>query len=157
MITADANAGKKHCQGYLKKLDNIKAQQRQGNSISKSNSLAKKESKARKVWWQCETGKLKKKSKKGKKTSTSVQANKQTMTTKRVKSYQVTKKLVPFSSNKAIVAQAPYQGDRLYAWLDFYQQPKECSRPKSTQVFAKCMEDKRLQQQKFEQKYVVIK
>jgi hypothetical protein len=38
----------------------------------------------------------------------------------------------------------------LQAWLIFYQPAKECVRPKSTQVFVACVEDKRRQQDDFE-------
>ena len=62
-----ATAGKKHCQSYRNKLDNIQAQQRQASSHKRSISLSNKEAKARDKWWRCETGKLKPKSKKKKK------------------------------------------------------------------------------------------
>ena len=47
-------AGKKHCQIYRDKLNNIQAQQRQSNTLKRSNSLKEQEAKARKRWWDCE-------------------------------------------------------------------------------------------------------
>ncbi|WP_085298388.1 hypothetical protein [Cognaticolwellia mytili] len=67
MFSFSAFAGKKQCQTYREKLDNIQAQQRQSNSLKRSNSLSVREDKARDTWWRCENGKLKKKSKKKKK------------------------------------------------------------------------------------------
>ena len=53
-------AGKRQCQTYLDKLRNVQSQQKQGNSLKRGESLNKQESKARKVWWECEQGHLKK-------------------------------------------------------------------------------------------------
>jgi hypothetical protein len=53
-------AGKSQCKSYLEKLRNIQSQQRQGNNVKRGDSLNKRETKARKKWWQCERGLLKK-------------------------------------------------------------------------------------------------
>ncbi|MBA6389713.1 hypothetical protein H4J38_02855 [Colwellia sp. BRX10-3] len=152
-----ATAGKKQCQGYRNKLDNIQAQQRQANSHKRSNSLATKETKARDTWWQCETGKLKPKSKKKKKSKPKKSHKKKP---KKISSppsdhkpYKKIKPLVPFASNNPVVMRSKYQGEKLQAWLTFYQPAKMCARPKSTQQFAACVEDKRLQQTEFDKSY----
>jgi hypothetical protein len=150
-----AKAGKKQCQGYRNKLDNIQAQQRQANSHKRSNSLAIKETKARDTWWQCETGKLKPKSKKKSKPKKShkKKIKKISSPSSDHKSYKKIKPLVPFASNNSVVMYSKYQGEKLQAWLTFYQAAKMCARPKSTQQFAACVEDKHLQQTKFDKSY----
>ena len=45
------------------------------------------------------------------------------------------------------------QGGKKQAWLEFYQQPTQCNRPKSLTVFANCSENKRTQRITFEQGY----
>ncbi|MBA6288096.1 hypothetical protein [Colwellia sp. MB3u-4] len=163
-----ATAGKKHCQDYRQKLDNIQAQQRQANTHKRSHSLSSKEAKARDRWWRCETGKLKAKSKakakakaKGKSKSKREKKSKQKLASKKaqnknrsqsaaLKLYKNSKALVPFASNNPLVIRSKYQGEQLQAWLVFYQPAKKCARPKSIQDFAKCVEDKRSQQTEFE-------
>jgi hypothetical protein len=154
-----ATAGKKHCHDYRQKLDNIQAQQRQANTHKRSHSLSSKEAKARDRWWRCETGKLKAKSKsKQKKNSKQKLANKKTKNKTHsqlipLKRYKNSKALVPFASNNPLVMRSKYQGEKLLAWLVFYQPAKKCARPKSIQHFALCIEDKRSQQTEFEKSY----
>ena len=154
-------AGKKNCQGYRQKLDNIQAQQRQANTHKRSHSLSSKEAKARDRWWRCETGKLKAKSKSKSKQE---KKSKQKVTSKKTKNktrsqsaalklHKNSKALVPFASNNSLVMHSKYQGEKLWAWLVFYQPAKKCARPKSIQDFAKCVEDKRSQQTEFEKSY----
>ena len=148
-------AAKKHCQSYRQKLDNIQSQQRQGNSLKRSNSLAKKEKKARDTWWRCETGKLKPKSKKKKvKLKSKKKPSKKYYKTDKKQHSKLAKTLVPFANSKAIVVKAKYQGEKLQAWLKYYRPEKKCARPKSTQIFAACVEDKRRQQGEFEESYL---
>ncbi|ARD43917.1 hypothetical protein [Colwellia sp. PAMC 21821] len=151
-----AIAGKKHCQGYRSKLDNIQNQQRQASSNKRSQSLSNKEAKARDTWWRCETGKLKpklkkKKKKKSKKKYTS--KKKYNKTSSKLAFQKPIKPLVPFASNNPVVVRSIYQDEKLQAWLLFYKPANMCARPKSTQQFAACVEDKRSQQAKFEQSY----
>lgn len=154
-----ATAGKKYCQDYRQKLDNIQAQQRQANTHKRSHSLSSKEAKARDRWWRCETGKLKAKSKsKREKKSKQKLANKKTKNKTRsqsvpLKLYKNSQALVPFASNNPVVMRSKYQGEKLRAWLVFYQPAKKCARPKSLQHFALCIEDKRSQQTEFEKRY----
>tara|TARA_R110000787_G_scaffold130058_5_gene241965 strand:+ start:160 stop:699 length:540 start_codon:yes stop_codon:yes gene_type:complete len=152
-----ATAGKKHCQDYRKKLDNIQSKQRQANSNKRSNSLSTQEATARNKWWSCETGKLKVKTKTKTKTKKRKKSKKKiTNKQKKLKpsSKAVNNKpLVPFASSSPLVVRAKYQGAKLQAWLQFYQAAKVCARPKSTQQFAACVEDKHRQQVEFEKSY----
>ncbi len=152
-----ATAGKKHCKNYRKKLDNIQAQQRQASSLKRSNSLSAREAKARDNWWRCETGKLKvkkKKKKKAKKKSSKKLKQKNIIEQKAAnRPKKSAKVLIPFASSRAVVVRAKYQGEQLKAWLTFYRPAKMCARPKSTQQFAACVEDKRRQQAAFESSY----
>lgn len=154
MLSFSALAGKKHCQTYREKLDNIQAQQRQSNSLKRSNSLSAREDKARDTWWRCENGKLKKKSKKKKKAKKSKRKKYLRKFNVSKKKTANNKKVAPFVSNRPIVARSKYQGDQLQAWLSYYQPEKKCARPKSTQTFAACVEDKRRQQGEFEKSYL---
>ncbi len=150
IFSFSAYAGKKHCQNYREKLNNIQAQQRQSNNIKRSNSLAAQEVKARDAWWRCENGKLKKKSKnKAKQKKKAMQTKKKQQENKLIAST-----VTPYVSNRAVVVRAKYQGTQLHAWLKFYQPEKRCARPKSTQVVASCIEDKRRQQAEFEKIYL---
>ncbi|MBA6329138.1 hypothetical protein H4J46_14520 [Colwellia sp. MB02u-6] len=158
-----ATAGKKHCQDYRQKLDNIQAQQRQANTHKRSHSLSSKAAKARDRWWRCETGKLKAKAKaksksKREKKSKQKPANKKTKNkthsqSAALKLHKNSQALVPFASHNPLVIRSKYQGEKLRAWLIFYQPAKKCARPKSLQHFALCIEDKRSQQTEFEKSY----
>lgn len=55
--------------------------------------------------------------------------------------------------NKAITIKGYFEGEKQNQWLKFYQRPKYCHSPKSTQVFAKCMQHKEEEAIKFEQKW----
>lgn len=152
-----ATAGKKHCQGYRNKLGNVQAQQRQSNSNKRSLSLANKEDKARKTWWQCETGKLKpklkKKSKKKKLKQKKISAPKPIKMLAKQMPDTPLKPLMPFAGEQPVELRSSDQYKKLQAWLAFYQPAKMCARPKSTQQFAACVEDKRRQQAEFENSY----
>jgi len=150
LYSSVVHAGKKHCQPYLKKLHTIQSLQRQGHSLKSSNSLNKRENKARDKWWQCEQGKLpvkgKKKSKKKKKVKQS-----------RIKPLfdlnSSDKKITPFATQKSLTFKGKFHGEKLFAWHKYYQQPKACIRPKTTKKFAYCMENKLEQQSIFEREY----
>lgn len=148
-------AGKKQCQKYRKKLDNIQAQQRQSSSLKRSNSLSTREGKARDIWWQCENGKLNVKSKKENKKAKKASHRKKQSAPQytKIKQYSDSKPLVPFATNRPLVVRARYEGEKLQAWLSFYQLKKNCIRPKSMPQFASCAEDKRRQQVEFEKSY----
>jgi hypothetical protein len=144
-------AGKKHCQPYLDKLRNVQSQQKLGHSLKRGESLNKQEGKARKIWWQCEQGHLKKThlSNKQKKQQKNKRPKKQGGTT--VSLTQMPKVSVkPFQMTAPLVVKSRYQGKQLQAWLVYYRQPKKCSRPKTTKQFAFCVEDRRNQQLAFE-------
>lgn len=145
-----ADAGKAQCQKYRDKLDNIQGQQRQSNSLKRSNSLSVREDRARDTWWKCETGKLKAPSKKKKLSKKKPKQKKQVHHYKAIKT---NKPLVPFASSRPIIAKAKYTGEQQQAWLSFFQPNKACARPKSTQQFVACVEDKRQQQIEFEKRY----
>lgn len=150
-------ASKKHCEGYRNKLDNVQMQQRQSNSNKRSLSLANKEAKARKTWWQCTTGKLKPKLNKTKKKKIVQQKKRRVPKPVKAfagqKSYEPLKPLMPFAGVQPVVVRSSDQNEKLQAWLAFYQPAKMCARPKSTQQFAACVEDKRRQQAEFEDSY----
>ena len=130
--------------------------QRKSYSLKRGQALRVKEDKARDKWWQCENSSLsvfkskyatkKKKSKKQKKSKA------QYAKLKKVK-LKSSKKMVTFNQASEIVIKSKYQGKKKLAWLQFYQQPLKCQRPKSINVFAFCSEDKLQQRNAFEQKY----
>ncbi|KGJ95340.1 hypothetical protein [Colwellia psychrerythraea] len=147
---------KKRCKPLLEKLHNAQMMQRKSYSLKRGQALRVKEDKAREKWWQCENSSLsafkskygtkKKKSKKQKK-STAHYAKLNKITLKPMK------KVAIFNQDSAIVIKSKYQGNKRLAWLQFYQQPLKCQRPKNINVFAFCSEDKLQQQETFEQKY----
>jgi len=151
LFSMPSYAGKKQCKAYLEKLHNIQTQQKQGNSLKRSESLKKRETKARHKWWQCERGQLKTlkpKSNKQKKPKGKL-ASRQPKRINLLK--EVMKpKIKPFQTSNAVVIKSRYQGKKLEAWLQYYQQPKKCQRPKSTKQFAFCVENRRMQQLAFE-------
>tara|TARA_R110000764_G_scaffold24452_10_gene58830 strand:+ start:663 stop:1172 length:510 start_codon:yes stop_codon:yes gene_type:complete len=151
----EALAGKKHCQSYRKKLDSIQAQQRQANSNKRSKSLATQEAKARNNWWQCENGKLKSKTKKKQRVKLKHTDQKKIISVGGANNKKIAplKALVPFASNSPVVVRSKYQGEKLQAWLKFYQVNKGCRQPKSMSQFSACVEDKRRQQTEFEKSY----
>lgn len=150
LFSIDALAGKKQCKGYLEKLHNIQSQQRQGYSLKQGNKLEQRAEKARKKWWDCERGLTtpKKKSKKNKRAKVKNQ--------KKVVKYsqRTLTQITPFETTKAVVIKGRFQGKQQQAWLDFYQQPEKCFRPKTTKVFAYCVENKRQQSELFKQQYL---
>lgn len=147
-FSATSFAGKKQCKPYLAKLHNIQAQQKQGHSLKRSESLNKREAKARKKWWQCERGLLKK-AKRNKKKQKKVIVKRQPLPENSRKNSSKGK-LKPFQTSRAVVVKSRYQGKQLQAWILYYQQPKKCQRPKSTKQFAFCVENRRAQQIAFE-------
>lgn len=150
-----AVAGKKQCQKYRNKLDNIQTQQRQASSLKRSNSLSAREMKARDIWWRCEGGKLQQKSKKKKQKAEKSSYKKKPSSSQHAstKQNQNNTALVPFASGSPVVVRSKYQGGKLQAWLLFFKLKKMCARPKSMQQFAACVEDKRRQQIEFEKSY----
>lgn len=144
LFTQASYAGKKQCQPYLEKLRNIQSQQRHGYGVKKGKSLKNREAKARKKWWQCEQGKLKlaKKSKK---------KSKQKKLPMNLSSIHKLTKVKSFGVSGPLVVKSRYQGKKLQLWLAYYQQPKNCSRPKTTKQFVFCVEDKQAQEIAFEQ------
>ena len=151
-------AGKRQCQTYLDKLRNVQSQQKQGHTLKRGESLNKQESKARNIWWKCEQGHLKKthlsnKQKKQKKSK----VPKQQRVTKASLTQMSKVSLKPFQMTAPLVVKSRYQGKQLQAWLLYYQQPKKCSRPKTTKQFAFCVEDRRNQQRAFEKSDATVK
>lgn len=143
LMPLDSYATKKHCQKYLDKLDNIQSKQRAGYSAKQGVKLAEREQKARDNWWNCQTGKLKKKTKKSRK-QPKYNSNKVNF-----KQIHIPQSNIKPLTNKLYI-KGRYQGTRQQQWLDFYQQPKKCRKPKSLSAFAFCMEDKQEQQRVFE-------
>lgn len=151
LLFASVSEAKKRCKPLLEKLHNIQAMQRNGYSSQRGVSLRAREDKARDKWWQCEQGKggktKNKKKKKGKKKNSQYSVkNKKSRRTDMPAG-------TPFKTNNVIVIKSKYQGDKKQAWLNFYQQPAKCSRPKNLAVFASCSEDKQAQRIDFEQGY----
>lgn len=150
---------KKRCKPLLEKLHNAQMMQRKSYSLKRGQALRVKEDKARDKWWQCENSSLsafkskygtkKKKAKKNKKKqkSTSHYAK-----LKKVK-LKPPKNMTTFNQDSAIVIKSKYQGNKKLAWLQFYQQPIKCQRPKNINMFAFCSEDKLQQRNAFEQQY----
>lgn len=150
LIFSSAVVAKKRCKPLLEKLHNIQAIQRSSYSSKGGQSLRKREDKARNNWWQCENGggkKKKKPSKKSKKKSASYSTKTNKANRKKINAG------TPFKTSNAVVVKSKYQGDKKRAWLAFYQQPKQCQRAKSLQVFALCSEDKQTQRADFEGQY----
>ena len=144
-------AGKKQCQSYLDKLRNIQSQQKQGHSLKRGESLNKLETKARKKWWQCEQGHLKKaKRNKKKKRPQKNKSAKQPSLKGGSLAYISKVNVKPFKTSAPLVLKSRFQGEKLQAWLLYYQQPQKCLRPKSTKQFAFCVENRRDQQLAFE-------
>lgn len=148
-----SHAAKKECAELLNKYHNVQSQQRQGHSLKSSISLRKREDKAREKWWDCENNKLKPKSKKKKTNKTKSHSKKKTIKLSQNPTKPANDTTSVFSSNRNIVIKGKYTGDKQLQWLTFYKRPKKCARPKTTQVFAFCMEDKTAQQNAFEQQY----
>jgi len=140
---------KNACEKQLNKLHKIQVKQRQGHSLKRSNTLNEQEHNARKKWWQCKTSPTKAIKKNNKSKSKTIVKTKQTA----IKKYQPMYKAPNFKSSGAISVKEKYKGKKNYAWLSYYQQPKECKRPKKLSVFVRCTEDRQAQQLKFEQSY----
>lgn len=148
VISFESFAAKKECVELLEKFKNIQSQLKQGQSIKTSASLRKREDEAREKWWNCENNKTESPSK-------SVKTTKKKTIEKSATFDNASLQDAPqvFSSNKDIVIKGRYSGEKQFRWLEYYQRPKKCARPKTTQVFAFCMEDKTEQQRKFEETY----
>lgn len=149
---------KKRCKPFLEKLHKVQAQQRNGYSLKRGQSLRVKEDKARDKWWQCEHMSLAKfkaknggKNKKGKKKKNSKYASKKV--SKKKSQVYANKSIATFNQGSAIVVKAKYQGDKRLAWSQFYQRPSKCVSPKSLSIFAYCNENKLQQQSQFDREY----
>mgnify|MGYP003629848427 CR=1 FL=1 len=153
-VFSPAAAAKKRCKPLLEKLHNVQSLQRNSYSGKRGLSLRDREDKARNNWWQCENSSAKAKQKtkgKGNKKSKKNTAS-GNIQVKRVKSKKINAG-TPFKTSNAIVIRSKYQGQRKQAWLKYYQQPNQCSRPKSLPVFAFCSENKQTQRLDFEKHY----
>ncbi|KGJ91152.1 hypothetical protein [Colwellia psychrerythraea] len=153
---------KKRCKPFLEKLHKVQTMQRKGYSLKKGQSLRVKEDKARNKWWQCERSSLAsfkakygKKKKKAKKKSTKKNLSKSTTKLSKNSKYVLKpqQKITTFNQGSAIVIKSKFQGEKRQAWLQFYQQPIKCQRPKNIKVFAYCSEEKLQQQALFQQGY----
>ncbi len=142
-------ATKKACQPYLDKLRNIQSQQRAGYNNKKGRSLAEREKKARDKWWKCQQGKLPK----NKRNKLSKKSKKKNNSHSYINSKNRLSKVPVSKYSNALTIKAKYQGKMQQDWLDYYQQPAKCKKPKSTKVFAFCIEDERKQQQRFSSQY----
>ncbi len=154
---------KKRCQPFLEKLHNIQTMQRKGYSLKRGQSLRVKEDKARDKWWKCERSSKAKfnaqyggKKKKNKKYKNKKTVRNTTYYTKKNKKTSYSQsKVTTFNQSSAIVIRSKYQGDKRLSWLDFYQKPIKCQRPKTMSVFAYCSENKLKQQSEFDKNYDV--
>ena len=146
--------GKASCKKYLNKLHLIQAKQRQGHSLNRSNTLNQQESKARDKWWKCEKrpSTRKNKSKKNKLKKKKAKGKSKYKNTKMKKTQNLTNAPI-FSSSSAINVKEKFEGKKKYAWLDYYQQPEKCKKPKKLSVFAYCAEDRQAQQHSFDRSY----
>jgi hypothetical protein len=146
----ESYAGKKECQSYTDKLRNVQSQQRQGHGLKRSESLNKQEKVARKKWWQCERGRLKRVKGKRKKKQKNIVANIHQPLSATLSRDIKKGSSKPFQTSAPVVIKSRYQGKQLQAWLKYYQQPKKCLRPRTTRQFAYCVENRRTQQLAFE-------
>lgn len=165
VVSQPSYGGKKQCQSYLDKLRNIQSLQKQGYSLKRGEILNKREIRARKKWWQCERGLLKKNKSSKKKKKKQNKKNKVKMAQAKLQHFSVNlpsnsskrntekRTVKPLQRSASVVVKSKYQGKKLQAWLQYYQQPKRCFRPKSTKQFAFCVEDRRAQQLTFEQAF----
>lgn len=146
VIFSFPTVAKKACQQYRDKLQNIQAQQRQGHTAKQSVRLHQREQKAWKTWQDCKKGKLasKKKRKQNKATvSLPVKARDIEIVTLKQGS--------AFDTKQGVRVKADFSGADQQAWLDYYQMPVACRKPKTTQQFAFCMEDREKQKLAFSQ------
>lgn len=143
------------CEKYLKKINNIKSQQRAGVSVKRSNKLRELKNTATKQWRACEKGGYKKhsysKKAKLKENRTSSHLSKKSQNKTKAYKKMTRSNPQPFKSNQPVVVKAPYSGKKQSDWMVFYKQPKQCSRPTNTQMFAFCSENRRKQRVKFDQ------
>lgn len=135
------------CENYRKKHLAIQNQQKQGHSAKESIRLQEKERVAWQKWQDCKKGKnrTKKKTIKPKRKIYKPTNNKKTI--------KFEQDFV-FTTNNALVVKGKYKGKKQQAWLNYYKMPKDCKKPKSTQQFAACLNEKEQQQIAFEKQYV---
>ena len=149
---------KERCKKHLSKLHQIQVMQRQGNTLKRSQSLRKKEEKARKSWWQCEQSNTKSKAKKKRKDKKKKVKKANQNRYKLKKNVKQKAGITPFKTNRAIVlknsSESQYSVKKKQAWFTFYQKPKRCLKPKNFNVFAYCTEHRQQQRKVFEQQYV---
>jgi len=154
LLSFECIAGKEQCKKYLEKLHQIQSLQRAGYSNKKGRLLVKREQKARDLWWKCQTGKLTKT-----RSTTKTYDKSQHSKIKPVKRHSQIEEQVFDQTKldtKELVIQGKYQGAMQQAWLNYYQQPNKCRQPKTTSLFAYCIEHRREQQLIFEKEYVKV-
>lgn len=151
LTVSKANAANSTCQKLKAKLYSIQGQQRQANTVKRSNALKIKETKAFKNWRQCKQGKYPKKKHKTKKYRINRAISKANL--RKPRRLPPSKAVPPFKTIRTIAINNEYQGAKQVAWLQFYQRPSQCKTPKTTQVFAFCSENRQAQRRKFEQQY----
>lgn len=143
------NVFAKNCESYRKKHLAIQIKQKQGHSAKESIRLQEKERIAWQKWQSCKKGKFNKKKKTPIKQKRTIGEYKSKVNEKIIKLQQGS----AFSTNKSLVVKGKYKGVKQQAWLSYYQIPKGCKKPKSTQQFAACLHEKEQQQIAFEKEY----
>ena len=146
---------KKRCRPLLIKLENVQALQRNGYTLKKGQSLRAREDKAREKWWQCERSSSFKKTKRKKSKSKKVRnkKNKKNKNKTQKRNNKAKSVSAPFTNNQAIDLGSKYPRAKLFSWLNYYQRPERCHKPKDLTTFVFCSEDKLAQRRGFEQKY----
>jgi len=157
LVSAQALAGKKVCEGLKRQYQ---SQQKilihQGRGESRNRKLANELS-LFKSWQRCEQGKFNPQTKKKRKKHKNDRHKKAKLRAAKLKLTTPTSQHVVQSdkSNKHFILAKQVSVKSVIpmrlqqAWLDFYQRPKKCIRPKNTQVFAFCIEHERQSQQQF--------
>ena len=138
------------CESAHQTYRKVQQQMRKGQSAVSMARLQERERKAWFAWQRClENPSVNKRSKRKAKQQSQPSSTKNRKQTNKITQSNYPKVL----SNKPLNMKGAFSGDKQQAWLDFYQKPKECLKPKSTQQFAYCIEHARNAQLVFSQSY----
>ncbi len=151
VFTSNSQAAR-DCSAEKKSHQSIQNKLRKGGKPSAMSRLQERERKAWLTWWQCQKGKTKKKAKKKAKKTQKLSGKTQAQMNQNQRKI-IKAKSPTYAENKPLVIKGAFSGAKQQAWLNAYDKPKKCIRPKVMSVFAYCVEHAKKAQEIFDQQY----
>lgn len=145
---------KSKCDQELNNYKHTQIQMKKGQNASSMERLKTKERRLFKALMDCKKNRKKRESRKSSTAKKPIKTN-----------YPIKNKAIKINSpskiftDSSIEIKGAFKGKKQIAWVDYYRKlmPKECSKPKSIQKFAKCNEHRKKYAENFYMKWKFLK